>query len=254
VRFVLVHGGTQGAWVWDFVVPELRQLGHEAVVVDLPGHGSRAYQGKTATLEGYRTAVLDVVRRGDVLVGHSMGGYIVSLVADAIPGLISHIVYLAAGVPIEGRSMSEASGGSDDGPRRVIMKGGVDSHIVFEPEGFFSIPTLAAAKEVFFHDCADAMAEWAFARMTPQPLAPLTAPIHIPAFWQAELPRSFILCTCDRALPRLLADRMIKRLNVSPLSIDASHSPFLSKPRETAETLVAAIATSPLGPPRPFGP
>jgi hypothetical protein len=39
-----------------------------------------------------------------------------------------------------------------------------------------------------------------------------------------------------------------KRLGVEQLTIDASHSPFLSRPRELAELLVHATTTTPTGP------
>ena len=34
--FGLLHGAFEGAWVWEFLTPELRQLGHDAIAVDLP--------------------------------------------------------------------------------------------------------------------------------------------------------------------------------------------------------------------------
>ena len=39
-----------------------------------------------------------------------------------------------------------------------------------------------------------------------------------------------------------------RRLGVQQLSIDTSHSPFLSRPRELAELLVHATTTTPVGP------
>jgi len=42
VRFMLVHGGVHGAWYWGRTIAELERFEHEAVVVDLPGHGERA--------------------------------------------------------------------------------------------------------------------------------------------------------------------------------------------------------------------
>lgn len=249
MRFLLVHGGTQGAWVWDYVMPELKALGHESVAVDLPGHGAR--RGEAATLEGYRQAVVDALEPGDILVGHSMGGYVVTVAADAVPERVRHIVYLAAGVPVEGLSMTESTGGNVAAGGKEIISGSYNRHIRFEPEGCFSIPSLESAIEVFFHDCSPEVAEWAFGKMNPQQLAPVTTPIHVPKFWAADLPRSFIQCTEDRSLEPQMAEQFIRRLNVSPLFIRASHSPFLSRPRETAELIIAASATVPLGPLRP---
>jgi pimeloyl-ACP methyl ester carboxylesterase len=41
VRFVLIHGGFHGAWCWSRTIPELEKLGHDAVAIDIPGHGQR---------------------------------------------------------------------------------------------------------------------------------------------------------------------------------------------------------------------
>ena len=41
MRFVFVHGGFHAAWCWDHTTAELERRGHEAVAVDLPGHGTR---------------------------------------------------------------------------------------------------------------------------------------------------------------------------------------------------------------------
>ncbi|WP_373694026.1 alpha/beta hydrolase [Parafrankia sp. BMG5.11] len=41
--------------------------------MDLPGHGKRV--DEDATLARYRDAVVEVSEPGDVLVGHSMGGF-----------------------------------------------------------------------------------------------------------------------------------------------------------------------------------
>jgi pimeloyl-ACP methyl ester carboxylesterase len=64
VRFVLIHGGFHGAWCWSRTIPELEKLGHEAVAIDIPGHGERA--DEEATMSGRLDAVLEAVRPGDV--------------------------------------------------------------------------------------------------------------------------------------------------------------------------------------------
>ena len=49
-------------------------------------------------------------------------------------------------------------------------------------------------------------------------------------------------------MPRWLADTVARRLGVEQLTIDASHSPFLSRPLELAELLVHATTTEPVDP------
>ena len=106
MRFVLVHGGFHAAWCWESTVAELNRLGHEAVAVDLPGHGARV--DEESTLANRTEAITTVMEPGDVLVGHSGGGFDMTLAADAAPDLVSHLIYLAAPLPREGRTYPEA--------------------------------------------------------------------------------------------------------------------------------------------------
>src|SRR3954447_10879322 len=108
MRFVLVHGGFHGPWCWERTVDEMTTLGHEAVAIDLPGHGERSNETEPTTMEGRIEAITSVVEPGDVLVGHSGGGFDVTMAADAVPDRIGHVCYLAAGLPREGRAWPEA--------------------------------------------------------------------------------------------------------------------------------------------------
>ena len=49
-------------------------------------------------------------------------------------------------------------------------------------------------------------------------------------------------------MPRWLANVVAQRLGVEPLTIDSSHSPFLSRPAELAELLLHATTIRPIGP------
>jgi pimeloyl-ACP methyl ester carboxylesterase len=253
VRFVLVHGGFHGAWCWGRTIPELEALGHEAVAVDIPGHGARVHE--EATMPGRLDAVLEVLQPGDVLVGHSGGGLEITRAADAAPQLVGHLVYLAAALPLEGRLMQEALVYRDDGVTEADYDvGGILQHLRIGEDGSMAIADAEGARALFYHDCDDATVRWAFEHLTPEKAGDTaTTPVSVPRFWEAALPRSFIVCLQDRAQPRWLADVTARRLGVEPLAIDASHSPFLSRPRELAQLLVEATATKPVAPLRPSG-
>ena len=107
MRFVLIHGGYHGAWCWDRVTPELEELGHRTLAIDLPGCNERAEE--PASLKSWRGALRDVIEDGDVLVGHSMGGFAISLGADEVPDKVGRLIYLSAAVPIEGEAMNAAT-------------------------------------------------------------------------------------------------------------------------------------------------
>ena len=88
--------------------------------------------------------------------------------------------------------------------------------------------------------------------LTPQPLSVFSEPISIPRFWEAELPRSLILCRQDHAAGDEAAiQKAITRLGVDPYWLDTSHSPFLSQPARCAEAILEAMRRPPIGPLRP---
>ena len=248
MRFVFVHGGFHAAWCWSRTIPVLRKLGHEAIAVDLPGHGSRL--DEESTLANRREAITSVLLPGDVLVGHSGGGFDATLAADAAPDLVSHIVYLAAALPREGRTYPEAMAmrNSEDGEFDADI-GKMLGYLHFSDDGAMTFANFEGAREYFYHDCDEASARWAFERLGPERGGDTSVtPVSIPRFWAADLPRSFILCLQDHSMPRWRADTVAKRLGVEQLTIDTSHSPFLSRPRELAELLIHATTTTPVGP------
>jgi len=255
MRFILIHGGFHGAWCWDRVVPELARLGHRAIALDLPGHGERAAE-RPANYKGRIQPVLDAMEDGDVLVGHSGGGYDISVAAEHRPASIRHMIFLAAGLPVEGKSVVEATGGSTEedssGQRRATRlmddSTGMLRFIRPLPDGTMEWTSLEGAREFFYHDCDDASVRWAFSKLTPG-ISPFpNERLHLPNFWKAQIPRSYILCLEDRSKPKSMSEDVIRRLGVEPLTIDSSHSPFLSRPAELAALFVKAVDTKPVGP------
>jgi pimeloyl-ACP methyl ester carboxylesterase len=259
MRFVFVHGGFHAAWCWDRTVAELQSLGHGAVAVDLPGHG--ALVEVESTLANRRDAIVAALEAGSpepsVLVGHSGGGFDATLAADARPELVSHIAYLAAALPREGRTYPEAMAMRDEGDELgEEFDGDVGemlSYLKFDDDGAMWFADFDGAWKYFYHDCDEATARWAFDRLGPERFGDTTVtPVSVPRFWEADLPRSFIVCEQDRSMPRWLADTVARRLGVEQLTIDASHSPFLSRPRELAELLLHATTTAPVAALSPF--
>jgi alpha-beta hydrolase superfamily lysophospholipase len=87
-NYVLVHGAWQAPYVWDAVKNTLINEGNNVTVVELPGHGSDNTAPSTLTLNTYRDKVADAVSKINgkvILVGHSLGGIVISAVAEQIP-------------------------------------------------------------------------------------------------------------------------------------------------------------------------
>src|SRR5215831_3503077 len=97
-RFVLVHGAWPGAWCWREVTPRMAARGHEAVAIDLPGHGEDHAPPEAVTLQDYADRIIEAVRAKEdnpILVGHSSGGFI-GPAAEMAPDPIRALVYIAA--------------------------------------------------------------------------------------------------------------------------------------------------------------
>jgi pimeloyl-ACP methyl ester carboxylesterase len=97
--YVLVHGAWHGAWCWSKVVSLLEGAGHKAIALDLPGHGRDDTPIAQVTFEAYCDKVREIVEaqpESVILVGHSMGGRVVTQVAELRPDRIMTLVYIAA--------------------------------------------------------------------------------------------------------------------------------------------------------------
>ena len=96
--FVLVPGAGGSAWYWHLVVPLLREAGHEAIAVDLPG------DDETAGLPEYADLVTAAIGGRDdvVLVAQSLGGFTAPLAA-ARSG-VRALVFVNAMIPRPGET------------------------------------------------------------------------------------------------------------------------------------------------------
>jgi len=193
-------------------------------------------------------------------VGHSAGGFDVTVAADlALPNEIRHIIYLAAGLPWEGHTVLDVTGGAavrdEAGNVRITRlmenSNSISRFVRLNAQGRMVWTSKEGARECFYHDCDDETVEWAFSMLTPASTDGVHEKIHLRNFWLANLPRSYILCEQDRAMPQWLSAQVCDRLGVVPLRIDSSHSPFLSKPAELAALMLEAVDTRPVGPLRP---
>ena len=112
-----MHGGFHAAWCWSHTIAELAKLGHDGVAVDLPGTGHTSTRNRRWPTGAMRSS--RCCSSGDVLVSHSGGGFDATLAADAAADLVSHITYVAAALPREGRTYPEAMAMRDSEGRRV---------------------------------------------------------------------------------------------------------------------------------------
>jgi pimeloyl-ACP methyl ester carboxylesterase len=221
----LVHGSYHGAWCWDFLTPELERLGHRVVTVNLPiSDPSLGAADYAKTVE----AALDPASE-PLLVGHSMAGLVVPIVAARRP--IRRLVFLAAFLPAPGRSANEQRATEAiDGrvpPRTAEWTDLGDDVWMVGPN---------TATELFFHDAPAAVARWATKRLRPQAYRIFSETTPLTAWPDVE--SRTIVCRDDRALnPDWVRTASRERLGVNAIELGGGHSPSLTRPAELAQLL-----------------
>lgn len=226
--FVLVPGAWLGGWCWRRVTPLLRSAGHEVYTPTLTGLGERAHLGTPET--GLDTHIQDVVSLIDceelddvILLGHSASGLVAAGVANAIPGRIRRIVYLAANIPTNGESMMGGEWG--DKAREQAEASGIPWRWPLWEDLSDDGPDLSAG------DIA-----WIRRHAVGHPLKVLLDPVPFDNPAAQALPHTFIYCTKEWGpWDEVKADPVGWDLR----EIESGHWPMFSAPRQLAEMLSA---------------
>lgn len=233
--YVLIHGAWHGSWCWDKVVPLLKEEGHKVEAPDLPGHGRDKTPIPEISLQAYADRacqVLDAQTEPVILVGHSMGGVVITQAAEYRPEKIKTLVYLSAFLPRNGESMLQLAGRDAEALIRPNL-------IMAEDQSYVTIRD-EAIKEAFYEDCSDADVARAKSLWVPQAAAPRTTPVNTTEEKFGSVRRAYISCLRDKAIGPASQERMYKALPCEKVvSMDTSHSPFFSSPKALVSHLLS---------------
>jgi pimeloyl-ACP methyl ester carboxylesterase len=222
---VLVHGSYHGAWCWDLLRPELERLGHRALAVDLP------ISDPDLAASAYADVVVEAMAdmADPVVVGHSMAGLVIPLVAER--RAVHSLVFLAAMLPVLGRSANDQrKNEAIDAPIRFAT---AEWTLVGDDVWMVGPNT---ATEAFFHDATAEVASWASARLRPQCYRVMSEVTPLVAWPAVE--QSYVVCRDDHAVnPDWGRTAALDRLGIDAIEIDGGHSPFLTRPAELAALL-----------------
>lgn len=196
-NFVLIHGGIQGGWVWKRVVALLRAAGHEAYAPTLTGCGERTHLLTRDV--GLATHVQDVVNvleyedlRDVILVGHSYGGTVITVVADRSRERISHLVYVDGARPLPGESMMD-SWGKDDS--QAVQE--LDDYVQATGDGWRVVPM----HPHLFGVTDEGDVRWLEKMDTPHPYKSFRDPTQYDLARVESIPQTIIVCIGDQQSP-----------------------------------------------------
>ncbi|TLD20560.1 hypothetical protein PspLS_08804 [Pyricularia sp. CBS 133598] len=239
---VLTPGAWHGPWAYDLVRPELAALGLCSSAVTLPTVGTT--DPKVGVADDAAAARAEVLRQLDapgerdvVLVGHSYGGVVIS---NAVEGLsvadrkaagkkngVIGVLYLSAFAIPAGTSLLDGVGATLPDWWNVT--------------GQFFSPINPA--HVFYNDVTDpVLVASSIAKLKPMPwtmvtdktgFAPWNSGFNV-GYIHAELDNAIVLAAQNAMASAFPADSYVATLNTS-------HSPFLSQPKNTAEKINEAV-------------
>lgn len=211
---IFVHGMRAKAGSWMDVPKGVEAAGHTISNETLPGHNG----GRELLLTTMRSYIRSVVGQFPntgkvILVGHSMGGAVISEVAADHADRVEKLIYVAAMLPKHGDSIAG-----------LMLEAG---------------STIEDVEKEF----EDAGVSLSGPLMGKQPPAPLFATFDTSAGFEA-LPRHFIRCQDDKVLPLAFQNDMIDRAKgttVTTSDINSGHIPQASKPDKLLDQILQEI-------------
>jgi pimeloyl-ACP methyl ester carboxylesterase len=236
---VFLHGGGHGSWCWDPLLAQLRkEPGHfgRLVALDVPGAGrKRGQDASRETISSIARALDDELRaagiRDAALIGHSIAGVLMPVMAAEDPSLFSELVFLQTSAPREGQTILDQMGTGLHGqdPDRVGYP--VDLSKVSGPDLFTAL---------FGVDLDPEQLRWLLAETakdaTPGALA--NEPVSRTGYDSTRFRTVYVLAKRDPILPPAWQRRFAERLGCARIvEIDTPHEAFISHPALLADTL-----------------
>ena len=212
--YVVIPGAGDVPANFSLLEHELRERGQDAITVDLPSEDDSA--GWNEYADAAVAAIGD--RRELVIVAHSLGGFTAPLVCGLVAAEM--LILVAAMIPLPGELAGNywETAGYEDADEEADHDG---SEIA-----------------LFYHDMPRALGEEASARGRGQSERPMNEPWPLDAW--PDVPTRYLLCREDRVFGARRTRSVVReRLGIEADEIDGGHCPFLSRPAELADRLVA---------------
>ena len=229
--FVLIHGGHQGSWFWERVLPLLR---HPALAVDLPGRGRHPADLSAVGIEqAVASVVTDIDDAGFervVIAGNSIASATIPGVAARLGGRVDHLAFFGTPIALEGQSLMQSFPADvQEVAAQRIRTDGSSMNTTDDDRRFMSC-----------NDMDDEQANFVLTRAVPDSLRLFH---ELPSWVGTEgIPRTYVRLLKDQALVVSTQDHMIANLRrsggpVHVVDLDAGHCPMISDPEGPAKVL-----------------
>jgi pimeloyl-ACP methyl ester carboxylesterase len=243
--FVLVHGSWHDGSAWNAVIQHLEARGHQAFAPTIAGHGKGV--NKNVNHAQCTQSIVDYIVDKDltdiVLLGHSFGGTIIAKVAEEISGgvppgqrqRIRRLIFFDAFILNDGESLRD----NLPFPTQELF----DDLVEASDDNTMMMP-FDIWRETFLNDADLDLAKSSYAQLSPEPYQPFIDKLDLRQFYSLPIPKSYLYCTEDNALPQGEGGwhpRMSSRLGLFRLvQMSGGHEVMFSNPVGLAEKIIVA--------------
>ncbi|TCM20730.1 pimeloyl-ACP methyl ester carboxylesterase [Novosphingobium sp. PhB165] len=244
IEIAFVHGGGQGGWVWGETIAalNLQSGGCRTVALDAPGCGTKRGRvtAEVSLDDVAEEMIADIIAAGlkrPLLVGHSQGGQVMSLMLARRPDLFRRAVYVSCSIPLPGRSV------------RALMGSGIQGTNPDEVGWPFDPKTENPADrypQMFCNDMDEAQRSTFLANLGAD-----TWPLSTYEYtsWRYDhhgiVPATYVVCLVDGILPVRWQERFAERFAADRIvRIDAGHQAMNTRPHGLAEILRQEMVAS----------
>lgn len=228
LNYLLIHGGMQGGWCWDRLVPFLKGERRQIFTPCLSGMGSKTHLlTPTLNLSTHIQDIVNIIDKNSLtnvtLVGHSYGGMVATGVADLRPHAIKKIIYLDAVLAESGQSMATAI----LPPVWEMIR-----QKAFSSENSWMVPAMTS-EEYGFERQADR--DFVKDKSTPQPLACFTEPLFYDSALHGQISAQYIFCQKSTFLSNM--EKRSKDMKIPFQTINAGHFSIIEQPELVVDCL-----------------
>lgn len=244
VNFAFVHGGGQGGWVWAETIAALNVQTNgtfgRAIALDVPGCGTKRGRptNDLSMQDVARELTRDIEEAGldDVLlVGHSQGGQVLSMMLQLRPELFRRVVHVSCSIPMPGQTVQDLMGVGRHGADEAQVGWPFEA----EPENFAQ--SIVANFPLIFCNDMDQAETAAFMGKLGKDQWPMSTYAY--SDWRhdqhAFVPATYVVCLRDACLTIPWQEKFADRFKAERrVRIDAGHQAMNTRPHALAEILL----------------
>ncbi|WP_343694670.1 alpha/beta hydrolase [Flavobacterium sp.] len=238
---VLVHGAWQASYVWDQTETDLKAAGYNVTVVKLPGHGDDTTPAYQVSFKAYVDEVKKAINSYNepvILIGHSLGGAVITQTAAEVPQKIKKLVYVAGFIPQSGKSVLDYSQMDKASLLPASLQLSEDQTLagIVNPE--VNLP------KIFSQDATEAQKQFLVAKYKAEPTIPLATPLtYKTEDYNLAGKKYYIFTTADHTITYSFQQEMAKTAGITnTYTVNSGHSPFISKSPELTKLLKEIIS------------